>query len=54
MLSAALAEGWTCLAAETNPKPLRVPIPYRGQLGLFDVSDEFIRDPAGYILYTQN
>lgn len=45
-------EGPWCWIVE---KPVRLPkpIPYKGQLGLFEVPYEFVRDPVGYLLYTQ-
>jgi len=43
------AEGpWCWLLAD--PRPLAVPVPYRGRQGLFDVPDAFLRDPAGRLL----
>lgn len=43
------AEGPMCWRVE-NPVLLKTPIPYRGKLGLFDVPDEFVCDPAGYLM----
>jgi hypothetical protein len=43
------AEGpWCWLLG--NPRPLALPVPYRGTLGLFQVPDGFVRDPAGRLL----
>lgn len=43
---------WCWLLA--NPKPLRRPVPYRGRQMLFDVPDEFVRDPVGFLLHGLN
>ena len=40
---------WCWLLA--NPTPFIDPIPYRGRQSLFEVPDEFIRDPAGWLLF---
>ena len=48
-LDSPFTEGPYCLLL-TCPLPLRVPIPYRGRQRIFDVPDEFVRDPAGYLL----
>lgn len=42
------ANGWKLLL--TNARPLRLPVPWRGQLSLFDVDYELIHDvlPAGF------
>lgn len=46
-------EGPYCWILE-DPRPLKTPIPYRGQQQLFDVPDEFLKDPIGYMLVSLN
>ena len=43
------AEGPWCWLLE-NLRPLPTPIPYRGAQMLWDVPDEFVRNPAGYLM----
>jgi hypothetical protein len=43
---------WCWLLA--RPRALPTPIPYRGAQRLFDVSEELVRDPAGYLLACLN